>query len=227
MRRVGWSVGALFAASAAAVLTLCATRPDLDGSFATWTPDEVARTACWAFAALYTARLVGSAVAMLIAITQPDIHRVPRALRWAPPLARHALRASLAGSLAVAPPAPPPVTVHVGTDGRLTTPGTRPVPAESTPPSPMPGPSTVPTRSAPRRSPPRPVRAHPRHHRVQPGDNLWAIARAELANHNGREPDDRDTMPYWLRVVAVNRATLRSGDPNLIFPGEIVELPNP
>jgi hypothetical protein len=32
-------------------------------------------------------------------------------------------------------------------------------------------------------------------------------------------------MRHWLVVIAANRSTLRSGDPSLIFPGEIVTVP--
>ena len=59
------------------------------------------------------------------------------------------------------------------------------------------------------------------------GDNLWTIASAELARRSGGVPTDREVARYWLQVIAANRATLRSGDPNLIYPDEIVELPNP
>jgi hypothetical protein len=54
---------------------------------------------------------------------------------------------------------------------------------------------------------------------VRAGDNLWMIAR--------RAVGDRDTevVPYWHRVIAANAATLRSHDPNLIFPGERIALP--
>jgi hypothetical protein len=38
-------------------------------------------------------------------------------------------------------------------------------------------------------------------------------------------PTDAVIAEYWERVVALNRATLRSGNPSLIFPGEIVALP--
>ena len=35
----------------------------------------------------------------------------------------------------------------------------------------------------------------------------------------------RDVAPYWLRVVELNRHRLRSGNANLVYPGEVVELP--
>ena len=63
-------------------------------------------------------------------------------------------------------------------------------------------------------------------HVVVPGDNLWQIARAEVARASGTyQPSDAQIAPYWHKVVAENRTTLRSGDPSLIFPGEVVELP--
>jgi len=61
---------------------------------------------------------------------------------------------------------------------------------------------------------------------VVPGDNLWQIARAEVARASGTyRPSDAQIAPYWNEVIAENRTTLRSGDPSLIFPGEVVELP--
>jgi nucleoid-associated protein YgaU len=58
------------------------------------------------------------------------------------------------------------------------------------------------------------------------GDNLWQIARAEVIRAGGADgPADAQIAPYWQRVVAANRSTLRSGDPSLIFPGEVVTLP--
>jgi hypothetical protein len=215
--RSGRSLGAMVATWAGAVITLCATRPDPAGSPASWPADDVARAACWALAAAWTAWLTATVLACSVAFARPGRYGPRRALLRAPPIARHALRAALAGSLAVAPPSPP-VTMHVGTDGRLR-PGAEPV-------SPSPATTTSVPRRAPRASFPQRSRATPRGHRVQPGDNLWTIARAELARV-GRTLDDRDIAPYWLRLIAANRATLRSGDPNLIYPGEIVELPNP
>jgi hypothetical protein len=60
---------------------------------------------------------------------------------------------------------------------------------------------------------------------VRPGENLWVIARDALARERGNEPTETAVARYWLRVIDANRATLRSGDPNLIHPGEIVSLP--
>jgi nucleoid-associated protein YgaU len=213
------SIGVVIATWAGAVIALWVTRPDLAGSPASWPADHVARVACWLLAAAWTAWLTATGSAIALALADRGLGTVRGALRWAPPIAGHALRAALAGSLAVAPPAPP-VTVHVGTDGRLT-PGTRPLPTTTTTTPRSPGPRPAAPGS------PQPIRATPIWYHVRPGDNLWTIARAELARRVGREPDDRDIAPYWLRVIAANRATLRSGDPNLIYPGEIVELPNP
>jgi nucleoid-associated protein YgaU len=137
------------------------------------------------------------------------------------------MNAALAGTLAVAPPVPP-LTLHAGPDGRLSR-EHDPPPARPTTPTTATTPTTTPkpprARAARQSRPPR--RERPRQHRVESGDNLWTIARSELARRDGRAPADRDIAPYWFRVIAANRTTLRSGDPNLIFPGEIVILPNP
>jgi nucleoid-associated protein YgaU len=63
---------------------------------------------------------------------------------------------------------------------------------------------------------------------VVPGDNLWTIARGHLAKVHGRpatQLSDREIAAYWLKVIKVNRARLRSGDPDLIYPGERTVLP--
>ena len=60
---------------------------------------------------------------------------------------------------------------------------------------------------------------------VRPGDNLWVIARDELVRTTGASGDERRVARYWCAVIEANRGTLRSGDPSLIFPGEIVTLP--
>lgn len=60
---------------------------------------------------------------------------------------------------------------------------------------------------------------------VRPGDHLWGIAEAHLSEVLGRSPSDAELATYWAHLVDVNRSGLRSGDPDLIFPGEVVSCP--
>jgi LysM repeat protein len=67
-------------------------------------------------------------------------------------------------------------------------------------------------------------------HTVARGEHLWSVAADRIATATGKPPADlapTDIAPYWLRVVEINRPRLRSSDPNLVFPGEVVELPPP
>lgn len=59
---------------------------------------------------------------------------------------------------------------------------------------------------------------------VEAGDSLWTIAERRM--HEAL-PDagSAEVAHYWARLVDANRESLRSGNPSLIFPGEIVELP--
>jgi nucleoid-associated protein YgaU len=56
---------------------------------------------------------------------------------------------------------------------------------------------------------------------VEKGDHLWKIS----ATHLGAGASDGEIAPFWRELVEVNTPRLRSGDPDLIYPGEIVELP--
>jgi nucleoid-associated protein YgaU len=56
---------------------------------------------------------------------------------------------------------------------------------------------------------------------VRRGDHLWKISARRL----GPDADDDHIAPYWRQVIDVNTPRLRSGDPDLIYPGEVVELP--
>lgn len=56
---------------------------------------------------------------------------------------------------------------------------------------------------------------------VEAGDHLWKIS----ARHLGPGVADREVAPYWKEVITVNTPHLRSGDPDLIYPGEVVRLP--
>jgi hypothetical protein len=64
-------------------------------------------------------------------------------------------------------------------------------------------------------------------HTVTGGEHLWSIAAGHVATMIGKSPADlasADIAPYWLRVVEINLPRLRSGTPNLVYPGEVVEL---
>lgn len=61
---------------------------------------------------------------------------------------------------------------------------------------------------------------------VAPGDHLWHIAEATLAEAWGRAPTDDEVAPFWARVVEVNRARLVDpDDPDLIHPGQRMRVP--
>jgi hypothetical protein len=90
----------------------------------------------------------------------------------------------------------PPVSVRTGHSIDVP-----PVPAAPIPPPMSATPPPAPT----------PVRTH----RIASGEHLWSIA----ANHA------TDVAPYWWRLVELNRPHLRSGDADLVYPGETIELP--
>lgn len=60
---------------------------------------------------------------------------------------------------------------------------------------------------------------------VVAGDHMWGLARSRMEVELGRTPTDTEIAPYWMSVVAENRGRIRSGDPDLIHPGEEIVLP--
>ena len=63
-------------------------------------------------------------------------------------------------------------------------------------------------------------------HKVARGDHLWSIACQHLQAVLGRNDlGEHEIAPYWVRVIEANRSTIRSGDPDLIYPGEQIVLP--
>lgn len=63
------------------------------------------------------------------------------------------------------------------------------------------------------------VEREPRFYRVVPGDSLWAIACRELGSGTNEEIDRR-----WREIYTVNRHVIGT-NPNLIFPGQMLSLP--
>ncbi|MGH9117377.1 MAG: LysM peptidoglycan-binding domain-containing protein [Acidimicrobiales bacterium] len=63
---------------------------------------------------------------------------------------------------------------------------------------------------------------------VRAGDHLWSIAEAHLTEVMGRPPTDAETAPYWRLLIEHNRSRLSHPDqPDLLFVGQSVELPDP
>jgi len=224
-----WSValGAcvwLFSVSGMCLLAIGVRRPDLARAFALALPRPLRRSV---EIALVASSLVIAATPVHAlsggpgGILDQPVVRAPRSLATPPTT-----------TPAIAPRTPHDAPNTIVADHASPTSSVRP---------PRPAPTTsIAPRSAPPRAEPGPFRsAHeptdvptppaPPHHDgrvvVRPGDNLWAIARAELIRSTGARPDDRHVARYWRSVVEANRDTLRSGNPSLIFPGEIVSLP--
>ncbi len=102
-------------------------------------------------------------------------------------------------------------------------------------PTTAPGPNDVPpqpstTSLPPRTEPVAPSSETSMTYVVQPGDNLWRIAHRQLgqATATGSPQGDIGVLKvraYWASLVEINRHRLRSGDPDLIYPGEELLLP--
>ncbi|MGF1666526.1 MAG: hypothetical protein ACFCVC_09680 [Acidimicrobiia bacterium] len=60
-----------------------------------------------------------------------------------------------------------------------------------------------------------------------PGDHLWMLAERRLVAVSGRAVADHEVAPYWRATVDENLPRLRSGDADLIQPGETITLPDP
>jgi hypothetical protein len=60
---------------------------------------------------------------------------------------------------------------------------------------------------------------------VRPGDHLWKIAGEHLQIVLERAPTQDEHARYWLEVIDAARSVIRSGDPDLIYPGEEIPLP--
>lgn len=90
-------------------------------------------------------------------------------------------------------------------------------------------PPTAPTNPAPTPLPapaPIPVAHGAEAYTVVRGDNFWTISERHLETTLGRSASLDEVRTYWLRVIEENRDAIRSGNPNLIYPGEVFVLPS-
>jgi hypothetical protein len=193
---------------------------------------------CWLFAStvLYGFARVVRATRVINALgwcTLPAIRRVVDGA-LAVSLVTTGVVASGAGLAHAAPPPPPPTTSttspHVRS-GRAHVLESFP-PAPTSPSSPaqqQPPPASSPPDPPTPTPPPAPVPdAQAQRHVVVAGDNLWTIAAGEVARATGRsesELTDQEIARYWVELLTAARPGLRSGNPNLIYPGEVVPLP--
>lgn len=60
---------------------------------------------------------------------------------------------------------------------------------------------------------------------VRPGDHLWKIAGQHLRIVLDRPATRDEHARYWVEVIDAARPVIRSGDPDLIYPGEEIPLP--
>jgi len=54
---------------------------------------------------------------------------------------------------------------------------------------------------------------------------MWRLAEQRLRDVQRRSVSDTEVALYWLRVIAANLPTIQSGDPDLIYPGEVLVMP--
>jgi nucleoid-associated protein YgaU len=59
---------------------------------------------------------------------------------------------------------------------------------------------------------------------VVPGDSFWSIAEEVVGERLGRPGSEAEVTAYWGRLVEANRPNLATGDPDLIYPGQRLEL---
>lgn len=61
---------------------------------------------------------------------------------------------------------------------------------------------------------------------VRRGDHLWSLSESHLQRVlNRSDLGEHEIARYWVTVIDANRPTIRSGEPDLIYPGETIVLP--
>lgn len=188
-----------------------------DRSWTAWStsaPPTDAVVALLRFAAIGAGWWIAASTALYAASRMVGAARSAHLLRrLVVPSLRRLVEGALVGSLTLGTAAPataeraiPPVILIERDTGSDHVGPTRKVPP----------PLVAPARSGDGRREPEQLTIHV----VEPGEHLWAIAAATVG-HTGTGEIGR----YWRSLVAHNRDRLRSGDPDLVFPGEVIELP--
>ncbi len=180
------------------------------------------------FYALARAVRIPSAVRTIEWATLPAVRRVVDGTA-----ALTIVTATVAGPAmpAIATDGPAPIVVEIGEDGLPIPPfvdSEDAQPGETLPQgaarvgwTPTPAGVPAPIATAPTTA----VITEPAQWTVAPGDNLWIIAEQHLGTFAGSGTQLPDIGDYWHRVVVANHDIIRSSDPDLIYPGEVVVLP--
>lgn len=217
----------------------------------TWlqvTPTENVLVAGIWLVAVICAGWVNASTLLYIAARLSRIPSFVRSVQWMTlpairKVGERALAALLATTTAIPTPVgahpPPPVVVVVDDEGGFLPPGVTLPDVDRVPPLPtlpfelieQPSPPLLPGEGVS----PEPVRPDTTAHQragsvqitVQIGDNLWTISRRHLITHSGTRPTNEQIVPYWRKVIELNLPSLISGDPDLIYPGEVVTMPAP
>ncbi|MBA2336347.1 MAG: LysM peptidoglycan-binding domain-containing protein [Acidimicrobiia bacterium] len=100
-----------------------------------------------------------------------------------------------------------------------------PDPASEVDPAPPPVPPFMLDERRPTGTTARSASSGAKRYTVVKGDHLWSIAAGHLGDNGAANPTVADICQYWLRLIETNRDVIRSGDPDLIFPGEVIRLP--
>jgi len=190
------------------------------------------RSASWpgagdpATATMAVVQVVAGVLAAYLAIAAVVAIRLPR---LAPVFVQRLVAAAVGGSLVLAPmttagaapqpvptPSDAPVLHKIADDASTTTTTTTTGPPASGREDP----------ALDREIPPRTPAAAAGEVVVAPGDHLWGIAARTLTSRLGRPPTDAEIAPYWSRLIETNRDRLATGDPDLIFAGQVFRLPS-
>lgn len=66
----------------------------------------------------------------------------------------------------------------------------------------------------------------PQNWTIAPGQNLWLVAAATLAQHWQATPSDAEVERYWRQLIAANTSRFaHPGAPDLVFAGQVFALP--
>jgi LysM domain len=61
---------------------------------------------------------------------------------------------------------------------------------------------------------------------VERGDNMWSISRETLEASGDPHVTNAEVVPLWRDVIHLNEHRIKSGNPNLIYPGEELVVPD-